>query len=529
MIGDAKTGNGGEREHLDRAALSMVERWRVKEGNLFKLIDEATDAIVLHRQQTIVYANPRALQLFGYASLPEVVGRSLFDFVSSAYRAIVADRVFQTYFRGQTTSEIEERLLQKNGQEIPAEVIAIPFHLGGEAATLVHIRDITERKKLEVWLRAEDRLASVGLMAAGIAHEVNNPLTYALCNVDLLRARIGAMPPSAATSELNEMLDHVREGVERAVQVAREVTMFSRGERDRTTLLDVHRILDSCANLASVHLRGHARLVKHYGAVPSVLGHGERVGQIFLNLLINAAQAIPPGHEAQNTVTVTTSAQESDAVLVEVRDTGTGIPSEHMAHIFEPLFTTKPEGTGLGLAISRALVVEEGGSLSVESEFGKGSCFRVVLRAAPPDETRPDKTRVPEVRATGKRILVVEDEPHLAKVLGLVLSSHVVTLAASGREALDKLRAGERYDLIVTDLSVGDVDGFALFEAIRAEWPGQESRVIFMSGDAFTQRARAFFRAIPNPVIEKPFESRHLLDVVDTLAASLPPVAPSGA
>jgi len=526
-MGDAKV-DEGERDRVDRAeraASSKVGRWRAEEANFFKLIDDSPDGIVIHRQQIILYANPRALALFGYTKLDDVVGRSIFDFVSNAYRTIVADRVFQTYFRRKTTTEVEERLLHKGGGEVPAEVVAIPFQLGDETATLVHIRDITERKKLEVWLRAEDRLASVGLMAAGIAHEINNPLTYALCNVDLLRARIGSLPASASTSELVEMLDHVREGVERAVQAAREVTMFSRGERDATALIDIHRVLDSCANLASVQLRGHARVVKKYGAVRPVLGHGERLGQVFLNLLINAAQAIPDGHEAENTVTITTSAQGADGVLVEIHDTGVGIPPEHMAHIFEPLFTTKEEGTGLGLAISRALVVEEGGSLSVESEVGKGSTFRVALRAAAHDEIRAEKPLPPGVRTKGKRILVVEDEPHLARVLRLVLASHAATLAASGREALDKLRAGEEYDLILTDLSIGDIDGFALFETIRTEWPGRESRVIFMSGDAFTQRARAFFRAIPNPVIEKPFESQHLLDVVDTFAASLPPSA----
>jgi PAS domain S-box-containing protein len=199
------------------------------ESSFYKLIDASPDALVVHRRQRIVYANPRAVALFGYP-LAELVGRSIFDFVSAAYRALVADRVFQTYFRKAVTAEVEERLLNRAGEEVPVEVVAIPLVFGGELATLVHIRDVSERKKLDVWLRAEDRLASVGLMAAGIAHEINNPLTYALCNVELLRDRIAELPASENSAALAEMLAHVHEGVERAAAVTRQVTLFSRAE-----------------------------------------------------------------------------------------------------------------------------------------------------------------------------------------------------------------------------------------------------------------------------------------------------------
>jgi len=497
--------------------MSIADEWRRAEPNFFRLIDESPDAIAIHRDQTLFYANPRALALFGYGSLAEVAGRSLFDFVSSAYRALVADRVFRTYFRGRTASQVEERLLHSSGQEVPAEVVAIPFHLGGHVVTVVHIRDITDRKKLEVLLRAEDRLASVGLMAAGIAHEINNPLTYALCNVDLLEERIAALPSEASTAELSEMLEQVREGVERAAEVAREVTLFSRSERGEATTADIHRILDSCAKLATVQLRGRAQVVKRYGTVPPVRGQRERLGQVFLNLLLNAAQAIPAGREAENFVTITTSAQDGDAVVVEVHDTGEGIRPELMKVIFDPLFTTKREGTGLGLAVARALVADEGGSMTVESEVGKGSTFRVILRAAPAREEQRESPGVVEAPSPGKRVLIVEDEPRLAKVIQLILSSYVTTTAASGREALERLRAGDRYDLILTDLTIGDIDGFAIFERIRAERPGLEQRVVFMSGDPGTPRAHAFFRAIPNPVIEKPFDPQRLLEVIDSV------------
>jgi CheY-like chemotaxis protein len=265
--------------------------------------------------------------------------------------------------------------------------------------------------------------------------------------------------------------------------------------------------------------------VKKYGEVPPVRGSGQRLGQVFLNLLINAAEAIPIGNPGKNCVTIHTSATDADgagSVTVEIRDTGAGIPRELLGHVFEPLFTTKPEGTGLGLAISRALLTEQGGSISVESEPEKGTVFRVVLRpsaraAARASSVRHDGPRERHAHSEGKRILIVDDEPRLANVLRLVLSTHLTTLAASGGEALERLRSGEVFDAIVSDLWIGDVDGISLYEQIRKAWPGLERRVIFMSGDASSPRSSAFFRSIANRVIEKPFESQALLDAVDNV------------
>src|SRR5581483_9073754 len=206
---------------------------------------------------------------------------------------------------------------------------------------------------------------------------------------------------------------------------------------------------------------------------------------VFLNLLLNAVEAMPEG-ATDYTITLATSVSKGNPV-VEVRDTGAGIPPEILQRIFEPLFTTKERGTGLGLAISKSLVEEEGGTLTVESAIGRGSTFRVSLRPATTDRVRSKGPVV--ARTRGRNILVVEDEPKLASALRLVLDMHATAIAGSGRETLERLRGGETYDVILCDLAMPEMDGIELYRRIREEFPGLEQKMIFLSGGAFTVRA----------------------------------------
>ncbi len=261
------------------------------------------------------------------------------------------------------------------------------------------VRDITQQKTLELKLLQADRLAALGTMAAGVAHEVNNPLGYLSSNLNFIKEGLaelkralsdpgGPREPEALRGLLEECveaLDEASQGTRRIREVVGDLTVFARGEEPdaREGLADVKRALETSLNMAMPQLKHRAKVVRDVRELPSVRGNESRLGQVFLNLLLNAAQAISEGAAGENTIEVR-AWTELGGVVVEVRDTGEGIPPENLERIFDPFFSTKPVGvgTGLGLAISHGIITAMQGELMVESTVGKGTCFRVRLPAA---------------------------------------------------------------------------------------------------------------------------------------------------
>ncbi|AEI67482.1 ATP-binding protein [Corallococcus macrosporus] len=243
--------------------------------------------------------------------------------------------------------------------------------------------DITDRKAMQAQLVVSDRLAAVGTLAAGVAHEINNPLAFVLSNLSFLTGELHALTrelPSGRVAELEEVLRDATDGAHRVRQIVRDLRTFSRGDDEVATAVNVQAVLESAITLARSELKQRAQIVRDYREVPLVEGNEGRFGQVFLNLLINAAQAIPPGQPERHEVRLSLETA-GDRVIIEVRDTGMGMPPAVRARIFDPFFTTKPvgEGTGLGLSICHGIVTGFGGDISVESEEGRGSTFRVSL------------------------------------------------------------------------------------------------------------------------------------------------------
>jgi PAS domain S-box-containing protein len=246
------------------------------------------------------------------------------------------------------------------------------------------LQDITERKTMETRLMVADRMAALGTLAGGIAHEINNPLTFITNNLSYLEESLDS-PEAKRLPSFDEFKGAVldaREGANRVRIIVRDLKTFSRVDEARLEPIDVHRGLEFSLNVAAQEIRPRAQLVRDFGEqVPFVLGDDTRLGQVFLNLLVNAAQAIPEGHPEVNTITVRTRVEESGQVIVDIRDTGAGIPPGIRERIFEPFFTTKPAGvgTGLGLSICQSIVTSIGGKISVQSEVGRGTTFTVTL------------------------------------------------------------------------------------------------------------------------------------------------------
>jgi CheY-like chemotaxis protein len=295
--------------------------------------------------------------------------------------------------------------------------------------------------------------------------------------------------------------------------------IFSHPQDVRSEALDIHRVLESCLRMAWNEVRHRARLVKEYGAVSFVEGAESRLGQVFLNLIVNAAQSIAEGDADGNAIRIGTRMDAAGRVVVSISDTGVGIPAENMQHLFRPFFTTKGPGvgTGLGLAICHRIVTGLGGDIRVDSKVGAGTTVSVIL--PPAQAVQPAAAQVSQAEMRPKRrarILVIDDEPLIAMVIQRMLSTeHEVVATTAGREAVDRVKMGEHFDVVLCDLMMPQMSGMEVYSALQEIGPEVAERVVFLTGGAFTQAARAFLDVVPNQRVEKPFDVQQLRAVVN--------------
>jgi PAS domain S-box-containing protein len=403
---------------------------------------------------------------------------------------------------------------------------------GGSAVGVIGIAlDITERARLEKAVRdreaqvvQSDRLASLGTLAAGVAHEINNPLTYVITNVgyvaerlaslagELAAAPAGEAAPSGAGArleEIREALGEAQEGAQRVRQIVRDLRTYSRGDDEQEKRVDIWRVIEWSVNMTMNEIRHRARLVKDLGPVPGVRGTETRLGQVFINLLVNAAQAIAAGSSADNEIRISTMTDEDGRAVVCISDTGPGIPPDVLDHIFEPFFTTKPTGVGLGLGlfVCHGIIKGMGGTLTAESPPGAGATFVVTL---PPALAAIDATGLiaPAEATNGRRarVLAVDDEPQVLRSIQRALGAHEVVVADCGRDALARLATDEAFDVILCDLMMGDMTGMDLYAELGRRSQALAARIVFMTGGVFTDGARDFLAGVPNVCIEKPFD-----------------------
>jgi PAS domain S-box-containing protein len=399
--------------------------------------------------------------------------------------------------------------------------------LAGEiVGAVVVARDVTHQKRTEMQLTVSDRMASVGTLAAGVAHEINNPLAAVMANLDLALDGTEALAQPLDPDKLAELREELRDAhdaADRIRQIVRDLKLFSRAEDvDVVVPVDVQRVLESTLRMARNEIRHRTRVVKDYGKTPLVLANESRLGQVFLNLVVNAAQAIREGNAEHNEIRIGTSMDSVGRVQVDIRDTGPGIPPDVLGRLFTPFFTTKPVGlgTGLGLSICHRIVTELGGEIQVESAPGEGTMFRVLLRPVPRDHIdQSDAVAVPQrVAARRGRIMVIDDEPVIGQTVRRVLAKdHDVTVVERAQEALDLLLGAENhFDVIFCDLMMPQMTGMDLYEQLTcSEFPEQATRIVFLTGGAFSQQARHFLDEVTNPRLEKPFDAMHLRTLVN--------------
>ena len=390
--------------------------------------------------------------------------------------------------------------------------------------------------ELQSQLAQSEQLARLGRLAAGVAHEVNNPLSYVIHNLDYVAQRVGPLPSS---SDLMEALDDARQGAERIRFIVRDLTALAPHDADKLETVHLESLLRSCVKFASLDLEERAHVVFHSEPSLYVAANPTRLSQVFLNLLTNAAQSIVPGNPSANSVTLSARAAANDMVEVTLSDTGCGIAPDQIDRIFEPFYTTKGvgKGTGLGLSLARSIVEGLGGSVRVRSVPGEGTTFVVQIPAAGAESV----TRTPQSPAatlqdgrTGlaiARILIVDDDPLVARSLGRALRPHKTEIASGGRAALDRLCSEPNgFDAVLCDVVMPDMDGVELFRHVSERYPTAAGRFIFVTGAA-TPQAQDFLDGIDHPRVHKPVSPEELLRLIEGISgpsARLAPLAVRG-
>ncbi len=484
-----------------------ITRLRSAEASFRALLDNLPDAVVVHRNGRFVYANAQAASLLGYTRAWELIGRSVLDVIHPDDRAKVAARMNS----GTAARPLEERLLRRDGGIVFGEVTGLPLSFDGQPAVVASCRDLSERKELTARMMQLDRAIAIGTLAAGVAHEINNPLAYVAANLEHVARALDGPVGEPDAAELREALAEARSGAERIRRIVRDLKSVSRAQDDAREPVDPLPVLEASINLSWNEIRQRARLEKDFGPVPRVLANEGRLGQVFVNLLVNAAQAIPEGAAERNRIRVVTRTDVAGRAVIEVHDTGTGIAPEVLPRIFDAFFTTKPvgQGTGLGLGICQQIVRDLGGETGVESAPGAGAVFRVTL-PADPEFREAAPARAEDVRAPRRRgrVLIVDDEPLIGRALGRSLAgSHDVVAVTRAADAVERIARGERFDAILCDLMMPETSGMDLHAELLRNHPDLAERMVFITGGAFTPAAQDFLERVRNPRLDKPVDS----------------------
>ena len=496
------------------------------EANYRSLVECSPDAILLHRDEKFVYANPAGLKLLGAEEPHQVVGRSVFDIVPPKNRDLIRQRIRQAA-EGGTTPPLEQHILRLDGTPLDAEVTSIPFIYQGKPAVQTVMRDITGRKQLEQQLRQSQKMEAIGQLAGGVAHDFNNMLAVIRGNAELL-----LMDADQHTPETKECLKQVTAASERAANLTRQLLAFSRKQVMQSQPLVLNDVIADLTKMLRRIIGEHIDLQCRYGAqLPYVQADAGMIEQVLVNLTVNARDAMPCGGQLLITTELVTfgealppahpEASAGQFVCLTVKDAGAGILPGHLPRIFEPFFTTKEpgKGTGLGLATVYGIVKQHQGWIDVSSQPGAGATFKIFLPAIPPP-VRLAATGQPKADLPGgtETILLVEDDYSVRMITRRALESHGYRIyeAASAPEALKLWRGhAEEIALLLSDIVMPEgVTGRELAGQLRAQQPAL--KVIFMSGYSadVIGKDTDFFRRTRSYFLQKPVSSSVLLETV---------------
>lgn len=481
---------------------------------LDSLVRSLPDGVALAEDGLIVLANARLAAILGAADaealerrvIPEPEGESV----------VGAPR--------------EERWPRLDGTLVRLEVVRNEIVISGSRRTLVVVRDASSKEAWQAQIVQADRLAAIGSLASGVAHQINNPLAYVMANLSFLSDELPEIQRLLTTgADVNEAearlreathtLLEAREGADRVAAIVRDLKMLSRIDDDRREMIDLPSLLDTACNVVRSEFGANVTVVRDYGPTQRVYGNESRLGHVFANLVLNAAQALRESPDEAHEIRITTRTDEHGRPTVEIADTGPGMAPGVVNRVFDPFFTTKPVGVGVGLGLTTSLgiVTAMGGTIEVTSASGKGARFRVVLpvsRETPRQSSTMATVHAPLI-APRPRILIVDDEPTLTTALRRALVRDVeVVVRTSGREAVALLEADPRFDVVLCDIMMPDMTGIEVYEAVKERAPALAAKFVFMTGGTFAAATREFLDNVPNTRLEKPFDLRALRELI---------------
>ena len=521
LRGESFRDQTGRTIRLAGTLMDITERKRAEEDlrRQALMFESLSDGVVmLDVNGRVLDWNAAARRLFGWTR-EEALGRVPDELLLPEHsrEGLSLPMLAAVAAGGRWSREVELR--RKHGGTCLAEVVAVPLSDadGRQFGCIAVLRDIGERRELDARLQLAERLSSLGTLAAGMAHEINNPLAFILSNVEFVLEQLGSPKAdgAAASAELLSSLRDARQGAERIRVLVRDLGVFSRGRgQEKVGPVDVNSSLEFAARIAGNEFKHRARLVRKLGEVPPAQANEAQLGQVFLNLIVNAAQAIRPGDVAGNEVRLSSRWDAvRERIVVEVGDTGAGIPEADLPRVFEPFFTTKllAGGTGLGLSICHRAITELGGSIRVESRVGHGTVFELLLPAAPRAQVLPAPS-IALLPAGRGRVLIVDDEELVgAAARRLLEDHHEVVVLGRAAEVLELLGAGQRFDAILCDLMMPEMTGIDLHTKLMQELPELGRRLVFMTGGAITESSQKALEAAGRPCVAKPFNVDELL------------------
>lgn len=490
-----------QRQGRVRAETALIESERRHRA----IFERASDGIfVANAEQRYIDVNPAGLALLGYTR-DELLGLHLRDLVPA--EDLVVQPLQPQRFAAGEPFVVERRLKRKDGRIVEVELSGVRMPDGTLQSV---VRDVSERKRLLAERAASERVASLGRLAQGVGHEINNPLAYLVLSLDLLRAELSDLPTGVVREAL-EVLGHIEDAASRIAAIVRSLARFGRGDAETVGPTDLERSVRAAIAMTANRLNHVADVKTTLGPTPLVRGNEFQLTQVFVNLLLNAADAIAEAGGGPHAVTVTTHVFD-DRVEVEVNDSGPGIPEAIRAQVFEPHVTTKPigRGSGLGLSICKSILESFGGSITLVDST-PGATFRLALPISEVTETEA----APATRTTTPRLslLVIDDEPIILRVIKNLLKDHEVVTAMTPSDALAACRS-RSFDRILCDVMFpgGSVD--ELYDTLVAEQPELAKRLVFMTGGAFTPAARTFLERTGRPWLAKPFTGPELTRVL---------------
>ena len=514
-----------ERRQAEEALRASEARYRLIAENVRDVIWS------MDMDLRFTYVSP-SVKYFGYRGAEEVTSMSLEQILTPSSQKLaiktfseelsMADVTVRDPNRSRT---IEVEILRLDGSAIWAELkMSFLRDTNGRPVGILGVmRDISERKQAEEERRAMQQkaqlashLASVGELSAGIAHEINNPLTGVIGYAELL---LQENIPKHIRSDI----EVIHDGAKRVADVVKGLLTFARQTRPERTVVDINQVVQVVLRLRAYELEtGNIKVTTKLAPdLPVTVADAGQLQQVFLNLIINAEMEMRSKHGKGN-LTIRTE-QIDSTIRISFRDDGPGIPEENLKRIFDPFFTTREtgKGTGLGLSICHGIVTEHKGRIHVESQLGKGANFVVELPVIAEKE-RPRRAKLvrKQKKVTGAKILVVDDEPVVRRLLSQVLTEegYEVETTDDGEDALNRIRSGS-YSLVLLDMRLLGMSGSELYERIKRTGSSLAQRIIFITGDVMGTDTESFLARTKAHYITKPFDVNNLRAEVRRLLA----------